>query len=244
MRSAADSSNRKLGGSGTLLGPTSGTQFDAVIGLIERTLPLFAESVLGDRIDNENGLNHRLSLFLTNTAIRDMLPFFANRESMEDETHGNSPAPDIGIYLYADDTAHPPPKITVFEGKRLTVKLGSKRQKEYVIGHEDAGQHILCGGIERFKLSIHAREFERAGMIGYVQDGTHAGWLERVNTWILELSEQKHNPKWLKQEQLLVLAHKGIVTECTSTVYRKDTTLCLTHLWIHIGRNEATSGTH
>jgi hypothetical protein len=95
---------------------------------------------------------------------------------MEDETYGSSPAVDIGVYLKMDDTEIDPPMITVFEGKRLTTKLTKKRRREYVIGHEERGKHIRCGGIERFKLAIHGARLNRAGMIGYIQDGTSDDW--------------------------------------------------------------------
>jgi len=155
---------------------------------------------------------------------------------MEDLRRGGSPAPDIGIHLDIVDDAEPPPRITVFEGKRLTTSLGSQRQREYVIGHEEKGKHIPCGGVERFKLSIHGREVNLAGMIGYVQNETPEYWREQVNTWISELTSQQLDPAWLAQEQLTPLKTKGRVTDCTSVVCRRDSELHLTHLWINLIR--------
>ena len=223
---------RMLGGTGTLLGPSPNALFNMVVEFLKAHLPQFTESLLNSKIEKENGLNSRLSRFITNAADQEI--FFAERESMEDETRGNSPATDIGIYLKVDDTGIDPPKITVFEGKRLTTKLPSKRRREYVIGHEEEGKHIQCGGIERFKLSIHARDFKQAGMIGYLQDGTPDSWRGKINSWITELSCQPLNLACLEQEPLPLLAMDGRVTECSSMVYRNGSQLRLTHLWINL----------
>lgn len=225
-------SERILAGTGTLAGPAPNTQFNIVVDFLRNHIPQFAESILDADIKNENGLNSRLSRFITNAADQEI--FFADRESMEDESRGDSPAADIGIYLKVDDCGIDPPKITVFEGKRLTTKLPAKRRREYVIGHEKDGKRIHCGGIERFKLSIHAHNLNHAGMIGYLQDGTADGWREQINSWIAELSLSWHEPAWLTQEQLTVLVMQGRVMECSSVVCREGDALSLTHLWINL----------
>ncbi len=229
---------RMLGGAGDLCGPIPNAQFNSVVDLISLSLPLFAKSALQDEIKSENGLNRRLARFVSNIAAQRELPFIAQPESMEDETSGSSPATDIGIHLKADDIESDPPKVTVFEGKRLSTNLPKHRRKEYVIGHDKDGKHVKCGGIERFKLSIHAKEFKRAGMIGYVQDGTSENWRTQVNTCIAELSCQQHNPSWAVQEQLTSLAKNERVSECSSIVSRVDGNLHLTHLWIDLGQED------
>ena len=153
---------------------------------------------------------------------------------MEDETKGDSPSTDIGIFLNVLDLATDPPKIAVFEGKRLSKTLGKQRKQEYVIGHEKKGRHVPCGGIERFKRSIHGGKFNNAGMIGYLQDGTPNHWWAQVNSWIAELSSQQHDPAWSNHEQLTQPTTDGQVTECSSAVYRKTEELHLIHLWIKL----------
>lgn len=221
-----------LGGSGTLLGPSPNTLSIIVVEFIKTHLPQFAESVLNTDIVNENGLNSRLSRFITNAADQEI--FFAERESMEDETRGSSPAADIGIYLKGDDIGIDPPIITVFEGKRLTTNLAHKRRREYVIGHEENGKHIPCGGIERFKLAIHGGKLSHAGMIGYLQDGTPDSWREKINVWISDLRSQPFDPAWSELEQLTPQMTDGRVTECSSVVNRAGSELHLTHLWIDL----------
>lgn len=221
-----------LGSTGTLLGPSPNAQFDMVVEFLKTHLPQFAETVLNANIENENGLNSRLSRFITNAATQEI--FFADRESMEDETRGTSPAADIGIYLKVEDIGIDPPLITVFEGKRLTTKLPEKRRREYVIGHEKGGKDIRCGGIERFKLTIHGGKLNHAGMIGYLQDGTPDSWQEKVNAWICDLCSQPFDPAWSEREQLTPQKTDGRVTEYSSVVNRDNSELHLTHLWIDL----------
>jgi len=225
---------RMLGGTGTLLGPSLNAQFDMVVEFLKTHLPQFAESVLNANIYNEDGLNSRLSRFITNAAAQEI--FFAERESMEDETRGNSPAADIGIYLKMEETGMDPPLITVFEGKRLTTKLPNKRRREYVIGHEEGGKHIRCGGIERFKFAIHGGKLNHAGMIGYLQDGTTDNWQGKVNAWICDLCCQPFVPVWSEREQLTRQKTDGRITTYSSFVNRLDSELHLTHLWIDLVR--------
>ena len=223
-----------LGGTGTLLGPSPSTQFNLVVDLVKQSLPLLAASAMKDSIHSEDGLNSLLSLFISKAARKEDLPFIVQHQSMEELTRGGSPAPDIGIHLDIVDDVDPPPRITVFEGKRLTTSLGLQRRKEYVIGHDEKGKHIPCGGIERFKLSIHGRELNHAAMIGYIQENTPGNWHGQINSWILELSQQQEAPKWSEVEQLTPIATRGRISESASVVYRQADTLHLTHLWINL----------
>lgn len=223
-----------LGGTGTLLGPSPSTQFNLVVDLVKQSLPLLAVSARKDDIRNEDGLNSLLSLFISKAARKEDLPFIVQHQSTEDLTRGGSPAPDIGIHLDIVDDADPPPRITVFEGKRLTTSLGLQRRKEYVIGHEEKGKHIPCGGIERFKLSIHGRELNHAGMIGYIQEETPGYWHELINSCISELSLQHETLKWSEEEHLAPVTTKGRISESVSIACRKDDQLHLAHLWINL----------
>ena len=223
---------RMLAGSGILIGPPPNQLFDIVVEFLKTHLPLLPASLLNTNIDNENGLNSLISRFITNAADQEM--FFAERECMEDETRGDSAATDIGIYLKVEDCGIDPPMITAFESKRLTMGLPKLRRREYVIGHVKDGKYVQCGGIERFKKSIHGDKFTHAGMFGYVQDGTAEHWLDQVNAWIVELSSHEHDPAWTDQEQLTQMSTGGLVTESSSVVYRKTGKLYLTHLWINL----------
>lgn len=223
---------RMLAGNGVLLGLPQKAQFDKVVAFFWKILPQFPELVLKKNISNENGLNSFLSRFIINNSANEF--FFAQRESMEDETRGNSPAADIGIYLKVEDMPIDSPRITVFEGKRLTCGLPVKRRREYVIGHENKGKQVHCGGMERFKLSIHGGNLVDAGIIGYIQDGSPDTWLQKINLWIADLCKQSLPPKWTENEKLTLKKTIGQITECSSTVTRADEELYLTHLWIDL----------
>lgn len=223
-----------LKGMGAFSGPPRNTQFHQIVKLIKVALPPFAVSAQKEYISNENGLNRRLARFITNIADKHELPYFAQTESMEDETRGDSPATDIGIHLKVEDISVDPPKIALFEGKRLSEGTGVSRLREYVIGHEKNGRHVPCGGIERFKRSLHGRNFKYAGMIGYIQDRSPDYWLTQINLWISELTSQEAIPKWSHEEQLSPLKSSEQVSSSASIVIRKADKLDLTHLWINL----------
>ncbi len=224
---------RLLRGTGTFSGPTPNALFNSVIELIVQSLPVFAASAMKEGISNEDGLNSQLALFISKRARQNNLPFIVQHQSMEDVTRGDSPKPDIGIHLDTDDEAESPPRITVFEGKRLTTQLEAKRLREYVVGHVKNGKYIK-GGIERFKHSIHGVNLTQAGMIGYLQDGTSDHWRVQINGWISELSGQQHDPAWSEKEQLTLHTTDGGVTEYSSVVFRKTDELRLKHLWVNL----------
>jgi len=225
--------SRLLRGAGAFSGPAPNALFNSVTELIVQSLPVFAASVMKEGITNEDGLNSHLALFIAKRIRQNNLPFIVQHQSMEDVMRGDSPKPDIGIHLDTDDVAEPPPRITVFEGKRLTTQLEAKRRREYVVGHEKNGKYVK-GGIERFKHSIHGGRLSHAGMIGYLQAGTPDHWQGQVNGWIAELGGQQHDPPWSEREQLTSHSTDGRVTEYFSVVLRKTDKLCLTHLWINL----------
>ena len=227
------SAERLLRGTGVLSGPVPNTLFNSVTELISQSLPVFAAYVMKEGITNEDGLNSHLALFIAKRVRQNNLPFIVQHQSMEDVMRGDSPKPDIGIHLDTDDVAEPSPRITVFEGKRLTTQLEAKRRREYVVGHVKNGKYIK-GGIERFKHSIHGRNLSHAGMIGYLQDSTSEHWLNQINNWITELCSQQHDPAWSEREQLTLHTADGRVTEYFSVALRKSDKLSLTHLWINL----------
>lgn len=226
---------RALKGIGIFRGPARNTQFNQIVELIKVAIPHFVVSAQAEQITNENGLNRKLARFITSIADNRSLPYVAYPESMEDESRGGSPATDFGIHLKVDDISVDQPLVAKFEGKRLSKHTGIARRREYVVGHEQDGKHIPCGGIERFKRSIHGRNFRHAGMIGYIQDGSPASWLGQVNLWISDLTNQKTTPSWSTDEQLRPLQSTDQFSETTSIVKRETDQLQLTHLWVNLG---------
>jgi len=116
----------------------------------------------------------------------------------------------------------------------LDCKIETRRKREYAYGHERKGKHVPCGGIERFKLSKHGRDFSHAGMIGYIQTGIPAFWHGQINSWVIELARQEHDPAWSAEEQLTILGVEGKGSTFTSTAFRSNSKIHLTHLWVDL----------
>lgn len=107
--------DRTLSGIGEFSGPALDTQAYEVFEFLKAHLSKFAESFPSKKIKNEKAMNGRLARFITNAANHK--DFFAELDHMEDETRGNSPATDIGIYRKIDDSENDPPIITTIEGQ-------------------------------------------------------------------------------------------------------------------------------
>ncbi len=100
---------------------------------------------------------------------------------------------DIGVFVMTRNRK--PIPILEFEAKRFSE---SSNNKEYVCG--------LRGGIERFKRGHHSSHLKVCGMFGYVQNRTSADWIEKVNIWIKELSENNVDPTidWTDSKEILI----------------------------------------
>lgn len=101
---------------------------------------------------------------------------------------------DIGVTVLSLSTK--PVTIIEFEAKRFSE---TSKYKEYVSG--------VRGGIERFKRGEHASHLSVCGMFGYVQSRTSIEWIEKVNTWIGELSQTNADIEisWNSPEEKLLL---------------------------------------
>lgn len=99
---------------------------------------------------------------------------------------------DVGVVISTDSAA--PETIIDFEAKRLP---STSEYKEYVCGDK--------GGINRFKRGKHGSHLSVCGMFGYVQSRTPLIWIEKVNTWIDELSQTNQDPEidWCSRDESL-----------------------------------------
>nr|NJM02866.1 hypothetical protein [Desulfobacula sp.] len=94
--------------SGRLSGPYTpefDTSINEVILFIERILIIFSESIALSQIQNEKGLTQTLVEILNLNAIRGFLPFWFEKEYMENPDRGDSPSVDIGT-LKIDDSGN------------------------------------------------------------------------------------------------------------------------------------------
>ena len=87
---------------------------------------------------------------------------------------------DIGVFIMSRGPK--PIPIIEFEAKRLSE---TSNNKEYVSGDR--------GGIERFKRGYHSSHLSICGMFGYVQSRTSSEWIQKVNIWIDEQSQNNIN---------------------------------------------------
>lgn len=77
------------------------------------------------------------------------------------------------------------------ECKRLPTPKGKDRdEREYVTNEPGT-----TGGIQRFKFGYHGASHDFAVMIGYVQTQPLSYWLQKINSWIQDLSK-KPNTFW------------------------------------------------
>jgi len=163
------------------------TSIKAVAGFVRTYFEEFAKKNKGLLDQNETGITQKLCIFLNRNSQQ--FPFFFQPEYMEDTTKGNSPQVDIGTFsidekiIVSDRLYGEEDSFFSMEAKRLPTP-GHNREKEYVIGHETE-----CGGIERFKKSIHGNGLKYAAIIAYVQGDSFDYWFMEINKWIDELAK-------------------------------------------------------
>jgi hypothetical protein len=117
----------------------------------------------------------------------------------------------------------------VVEAKRLPAPDNKKyREKEYVIGGENNG------GIERYKTKKHGKWLIKSGMIGFVEKNSFHDWLDRINTWILDLSSVS---KYWSDDEVLIIEQDSNIEYCylSSVAHRKlkNNDIDLSHWWIN-----------
>ena len=216
-----------------------------VLNYVEKMLPCFIEESKSEQIKNENGLAQKLNRILL-VNLNDEYPFSFDKEGMEDETKGNSPAIDIDVV--AKECISVNTKF-IKRGKRffaLEAKLlgntASYREKEYVIGHDTAeGKHISCGGIERFKKSIHGNGLNQCGMIGYMFDKNFDVWYKQINNWIeeLTLTDTDSTIIWSQEDKLIFKSQTHLKANYTSKNARIKSgseidPVFIYHIWVNL----------
>jgi len=207
-----------------------------IINFVKEQLPLWRDdSNLPDE-QSERKLNLHLYKFLDVKARND---FPSIRFGHEEPQLGRrsvdisaSPVTEIiiGVSLY---TIYDP--VIVFECKRLPAPPND-REKEYVTG----GIKHNKGGIQRFKLGLHGANYDIVSMIGYIQEGSVSDWHDKINNWIVELSNDTTADICVWEtsemlEKLEVSSSKG-VANCRSTHNRsgsvKSNKILIHHLWV------------
>jgi hypothetical protein len=143
--------------------------------------------------DKENRISDFL-VYYFNTCLREepysgFSPFCFGKNPTQPNSDRET---DIGVVILTKGIR--PETIIEFEAKRLSE---TSNNKEYVCG--------IRGGVERFKRGEHASHLSVCGMFGYVQSRTSTIWIDKVNTWIGELSQTNTDTEidWTNQDEKL-----------------------------------------
>ncbi|NVO11363.1 MAG: hypothetical protein HXX16_15485 [Bacteroidales bacterium] len=168
-------------------------EVDLVLSFIDKHVPYFPpyyQTVRDSKKENRisDFLVHHFELCKNETG--GYFPFRFSKNPTQSESGKET---DIGVFVMTRNLK--PLPIIEFEAKRFSE---SSNNKEYVCG--------LRGGIERFKRGHHSSHLRVCGMFGYVQNQTSYDWIEKVNTWIKELSENSLDPTidWTDSKELLI----------------------------------------
>jgi len=154
------------------------------------------------------------------------IPNLGVKNQYSDTFFGTKGIPDFYFHIVEEGIHHKP--LLVVESKILPSPDNKKREREYVVGDKKNG------GIERFKMEKHGKEFSECGMIGFVQKDTFLFWRQSVNDWISDLSTRMSD-SWQTDEILVEIESKKDFVILQSIAHRvspKD--IRLYHLWINI----------
>lgn len=172
--------------------PSSKPVYDALFRFINDALPQFEPFSLDSKgiiVKAEDDITEDLSVFLD---------YEQEKKSGQFKFVNQSKKSDIGVKYGRGYTSYNRSNICWIEAKRLpTPDLNIRDEKEYVvIDKKKKGK----GGIERFKENKHGPNLPYSIMIGYIQDYSFDYWLQKINTWIKDISEQ--DLFWSKGEVL------------------------------------------
>ena len=196
---------------------------NSIIKFIERNISIFIQMYIDGEV--EKGLNSNFVLCMNNQIEKELFVF--HHEDIENTSSGNSASIDIGVYPRVKGSRGK--RFFGLEAKRLSTKLSSNREREYVIGSG--------GGIERFKRNIHTKELETAAMIGYLQSDTFNAWENKVNYWINEeiKSPSSSDLTWSNNDKLIKENETLLIAKYLSEHNRlSNKQIKLTHLWINL----------
>lgn len=141
-----------------------------------------------------------------------------------DNFHGTKGIPDFAFFALEEGLSNEP--IFIVEAKILPAPNNKKqREKEYVVGHNNNG------GVERFKLGRHGLGLNHCGLLGFINnDETIDAWIDRINSWIIELSLDKPS-RWYKEEILEKVENSN---QILSIARRSSDDVCLHHFFVKL----------
>lgn len=185
--------------------------------------------------DRERDLNSQLCKFLNVAAKHDFAMVHFHHEESQGVVHSAdfSANPIDGGWIEGRQYTKYAP-ILVMEGKRLPTP-GSGREREYItspVGKKPGG------GVQRFKLGLHAASHSIAGMVGYVQAKSCVHWFTEINDWLDQLAKSEDG-LWSTGDRLreFIFDSRERVSRCESEHLRESgasPTIHLAHFWVEM----------
>jgi hypothetical protein len=125
--------------------------------------------------------------------------------------------------------------LLLIECKRLPTPRSSKRDpREYLYSQKSS-----TGGVQRFKAGHHARNHQRALMIGYIQQDGIDHWCEQLNSWVTSIAADGVT-NWSEADQVMLRSHDNLTcVACLFSVHERSAGLSpilVDHLWIEMGQ--------
>ena len=187
--------------------------------------------------ENENSITNKLCKSLNANKPKKYHIFYFHHQNLEDPKTNAST--DFAAFISSSSSQGEALPLVTFEAKRLSTKLPKQRSKEYVIGEYKQGKQIKnSGGIERFKNETHGKNITHAAMLGYVQTGTFADWLKKINGWIQEEIERPQDRiltwdsnDYLQKDKHDSLSHK-VCCYVSQPTRKTSKPLHMRHIWV------------
>lgn len=201
----------------------SNYEVNLILSFIDKNISDFSgyyQSIKDSEKENRISDNLVHHLELCKNESESFFPFRFSKNPTQPESEKET---DIGVFVMSR-TQKPIP-IIEFEAKRLSE---SSNNKEYVCG--------IRGGIERFKRGHHSSHLKVCGMFGYIQNNTSAEWIEKINNWITELSQNNSDSTidWSDNNELLSETESFLYVEKLSSIHQRTLQNDSIKLWHYL----------
>lgn len=211
----------------------------ALIEFIAEQLPVWRDRSDRRRVEGETLLTSQLCAHLNSAARRspgwDVLQFRMEEPDAVKQSRriDLAPAP-AGETIWIEGRRYSDfDPLLPIECKRLPTPSGAGRDKrEYLRVSKGS-----TGGVQRFKAGHHGAAHTQGAMIGYVQDGSLASWVKRIDAWIGALVRASV-AGWTADDRLRLDRHdSGRRLALLISEHQREQglpSIALRHLWIEI----------
>lgn len=201
----------------------SNFEVDKILSFVDQNISGFLNYYQSFRDSvNENRISDNLVQYFELCKIESgsYYPFRFSKNPTQPESDKET---DIGVFFMS--WSRKPSPIIEFEAKRFSE---SSNNKEYVCG--------IRGGIERFKRGYHSSQLKECGMFGYVQNRTSEEWIEKINNWITELSQNNSDStiNWTDKKELLSKIDSFPLVEKLYSIHNRTSQKECIKLWHYL----------